>query len=137
MIILTVFAFELLHATDFYTDMSLAAEMYWYSRTDIHTDGKRFYNHYNISFIVIVMATFGPYIAQYSSYTNLLYQKGSYSEEQLKNASPWRKACLMVLLTVVGILIMPLLDVSIKIEAVINLLCIPLICSRKGKQPLN
>ena len=74
-----IFLKDFLHLSDIATDLSLAKTMYDYSREDFtNKEDTKFMNDYNICFVVICLATFGPYLIQYSSYMNLLYHKGIY-----------------------------------------------------------
>lgn len=60
--VLKMIVVHTLHTFDIYTDMALAAHMYWYSRDDKNANDGEFKYHYNLAFTWIVMATFGPYI---------------------------------------------------------------------------
>ena len=50
--------------------------MYQLSREDKAAEMGKFEHHYNIAFILVALATFGPYIIQYSSMMNAIYHKG-------------------------------------------------------------
>lgn len=56
---------QALHGLDVYTDLSLALDFYKYS---LNQDPDE---HYHIGFVWIILATFGPYILQYSTFMKL------------------------------------------------------------------
>lgn len=43
--------------------------------------------HYNICFIIIAMAIFGPYIIQYSSMMNAIHHKGYFKKKKFNRFS--------------------------------------------------
>lgn len=80
------------------------------------------------------MATFGPYIIQYSSMMNSFYNKGFFTSERFKRFTCCKKFQLYVVLTVLGLWTMPLIDLLIKIEALINLITVFFFtCDSNGK----
>lgn len=66
------------HSLDLFTDALLANEMYWLSKDN--SNKEVFADNYNIAFIMISMAIFGPYIIQYSSLMNAIHNKGFFKE---------------------------------------------------------
>ena len=103
--------------------MSLAAAMYLCSREDkFDAYDKRFSNDYAICFIWICMSTFGPYIIQYSTVMNQLYHKGLYQKEIYNKHGFCKKMYLRVIFTCAGLILMPLIDLLIKVEAILNVL---------------
>ena len=81
-----------MHAIDLFTDSLLAYEMYKLSRYDERDqryslfyeqqpqEHNVFADNYNIGFIILVMAIFGPYIIQYSSLMSAIHNKGFFKE---------------------------------------------------------
>lgn len=57
-----MFLTQCLHTFDLLTDIALAKKMYVFSRLDESKDNVSFHHDYNICFMIIAMATFGPYI---------------------------------------------------------------------------
>ena len=53
---------NLLHISDIVTDLSLAKKMYDSSREEIKDGVMQVSHHYNLCFVWICLATFGPYI---------------------------------------------------------------------------
>lgn len=62
-------AIEAIDVLDIWTDLILAKSMYDMSRVESTED-------YNTCFVLICIATFGPYLIQYSSILSMYYQKG-------------------------------------------------------------
>ena len=52
---------------------------------------------------------------------NVIYLKGSYTSEKMVKHSCWKKFYLHLSFTVFGLLMMPVIDIFIKIEAAVNL----------------
>ena len=106
--------------------------MYWMSRknwTLINPEDKKLIydhvNHYNIAFILIVMAIMGPYVIQYSSLMNAIHNKGFFKEVKFNTFGLLKKSSLILAFTALGLIIMPLLDILLKIEAILLVLTLP------------
>lgn len=57
--------------------------MYYLSRDDKNFNKDVGFKYdYNIGFIIIAMAVFGPYIIQYSSMMNAIHNKGLFRKER-------------------------------------------------------
>ena len=109
--------------------------MYWMSRknwTLINIEDKELIynsvNHYNLAFILIVMAIMGPYIIQYSSLMNAIHNKGFFKEVKFNTFGRLKKLSLILAFTALGLIIMPILDIMLKLEAVLLVLTLPLQC---------
>lgn len=53
---------DALHVFDIFTDLTLAKKMYDLSRQEMYLNGDRFVEDYNKCFVIIILATFGPYL---------------------------------------------------------------------------
>ena len=71
-----------------------------------------------------MMATFGPYIIQYSSMMNSIHLKGLFKKERYESFSCLKRFYLRCSFTALGLLIMPLIDITLKIETIINFVMI-------------
>ena len=60
-----------------------------------------------------------------------------YQKERFQEHSKCKQIYLNVIFTCLGLIIMPVMDLFIKIEALINVLMLPFSCRRKGSPPLN
>ena len=60
--------------------------------------------HYNIAFVFIMMAIFGPYIIQFSSMINALFVKGLYNDERWNKFNCCRRLQLYLSLTIFGLM---------------------------------
>ena len=85
---------EILHILDIGTDLSLAKKMYDSSREEIKDGVVQVSHHYNLCFVCICLAVFGPYIVQYSSQMSMMYQKGIFNENRFKNFTTMKKVFL-------------------------------------------
>ena len=83
------------------------------------------------------MAIFGPSIIQYSSYMNLLYHKGIYQHDNYTKESSAKRLCLLLSLTWLGLVVIPLVDLLLKMENIISVLLIPFVCFKKNGQSFN
>lgn len=122
---------DVTHVLDICTDLQLAYKMYALSRVDFGRDD------YNICFVWICLATFGPYLVQFSSHMSLLYNKGVYQDKNLKGFGCCKKLSLLIQLSAFGFIQILLIDLVLKIETVINALLIPFTCGKKGMKPLR
>ena len=61
------------------------------------------------------IAIFGPYIIQYSTMMNVLHVKGYFKEDTFKEHKCLKKLYLRGTFTFFGLLIMPIIDLSLKI----------------------
>ena len=125
-----------LHILDIFTDVHLAKTMFEKSKMK-DADGKIPDDDYNICFVWISLAIFGPYIIQYSSYISLLYHKGTYQYQNYMEESLAKRLCLIISLTWLGLIIIPLMDIMLKLENLVNVLFLPFDCCKCGNQPLN
>ena len=75
------------------------------------------------------MSICGPYIIQYSSLMSSLFLKGYFTKENWVELSLRRKIQAVFMMTFVGLVfIVPLLDVCLKIQAMVILIFIPFVC---------
>ena len=72
------------HGFDIFTDLNLAYIMYKWSKWAKAHDEK---GDYHIAFVMIYLATFGPYIIQYSSLVSSYNFKGLYKKNQFESVS--------------------------------------------------
>ena len=93
---LLILAGDLLHILDTVTDLSLAKNMYDSSRKEIKNGVMQVTHHYNLCFVWICLATFGPYIVQYSSQMSMMYQKGIFDESRFEKFTFRKKAFLVL-----------------------------------------
>lgn len=63
------------HVLNIYSILNMAYKMFVLSRKE-STD-----NDYNKCFVYILLAALGPFIIWYSTYMNLLYHKGFYTDQ--------------------------------------------------------
>lgn len=130
---------DILHILDIFTDGHLAKTMYDNSKIP-HDELETDFVHgadFKICFVWIAMAIFGPSIIQYSSYMNLLYHKGIYQHENYSQESCAKRMCLLLSLTWLGLVVIPLIDLLIKLENIINVILIPFTCCKKNGRSLN
>ena len=86
-------------------------------------------DHYHICFMWIAMSIISPYIIYYSSMMNNFYLKGYFIESNLNLMTCRRKLEALFTMTFLGLVLMtPLLDIFLKVEALIWLLTLPLFC---------
>lgn len=109
--------------------------MYDFSRNEVDSGG--FVYDYNICFVWISLSTFGPFLIQYASQMNLLYQKGAFSSQNLNRIGIFKKVCLFFQLTAIGLVLIPLIDILIKVHNVINVLFLPFCCCKRRGKALN
>lgn len=72
------------------------------------------------------MAIVGPYIIQFSSMINAFFVKGIFEDDRWSRFTWIRKFYLFSSLTVIGLAILPILDIYIKVRATVLLLLLPL-----------
>lgn len=94
-------------------------------------------NHYSICFSWIMLATFGPFIIQFSTYMSMLYHKEWYTDGKFKNAGKCKQIFLIITLTCFGAIVMFIIDMLQKIEAMVNFIMIPFSCKLKSKKPIR
>lgn len=80
------------------------------------------------------MAILGPYIIQYSTLMYSFHRKNYFKEEVFNNFSCIRKFYLVLSLTAFGMVLMPILDIWLKIFSAIRVFCLLLICKTKSKK---
>ena len=121
--ILTNFYIQSVHLLDLIADSNLAFYMFnaskpreerWKGYEDV-TDDSTPKDDYNIAFVFIMMAIFGPYIIQFSSMINAYFVKGLYTDERWKNFRFCRRVQLILSLSILGLIQLPFLDIYIKI----------------------
>jgi len=108
------------HTYNLLTDVLFANHLYWLSRRDPDIKTGTFKYDYNISFLFVSMAIFGPYVIQYASMINAIHSKGLFKITQLKKLSLCKKFYLIFSFTAVGLLIMPLIDALIKVQSILK-----------------
>ena len=95
---------------------------------------EEFVHDYNICFMIVAMAIFGPYIIQYSSLMNSIHNKGFFKANKFNKFSFVGQIYLNISFTALGLLIMPIIDILLKIQAVVKVLSIPLCCKCCSKK---
>lgn len=111
--------------------------MYKLSRLELSVAGSDFVHDYNKCFVWISLSTFGPYLIQYASQINLLYQKGAFQDQNLERIGILKRLYLILHMTVIGLIFVPAIDFMIKFQTVINILFLPFGCCKKRGKPLN
>lgn len=106
---------------DIYTDLSLAGSMYYLRELEWSTSGKLL-SHYHWAFIMIIIATFGPYIIQYSSRMSSNFHKGYFQKDKWVEYHFLRKFQFCLSFTFIGLLYMFFIDIILKLEALFLLL---------------
>ena len=92
---------------------------------------------YNVAFMWCLMCICGPFIIQYSSMMNSFFLKGYYTEKNWKKLSCCRKMQAFFMLTFVGLIfIIPMLDITLKFEALATFLSL-WCCFKKSKKSKN
>ena len=103
---------QILHGLDLYTDLNFG----WQAK--LKSDKQKKGEHYHIVFVWTLLATFGPYILQYSTFMKQQFLKGKFQIYQWKNQKCYQKMILILTFTMLGPFFMILLDITQKIEAV-------------------
>lgn len=80
---------------------------------------------------MVCFAIVGPYIIQYSSMLNAIHYKGYFKTAKSKNLGCLRRIYLYTAFTFIGLLIMPLIDLMLKLEAIVKVLSIACICQKR------
>lgn len=105
-VVISNFGKEVSQALDIYSDLKLAQLMYIFGREQSEEQ-----YDYNICFSWIMLATFGPFIIQFSTYMNLLYHKEWYTNKKFKKAGKCKQLFLIVTLTCLGAVVMLMIDI--------------------------
>ena len=68
---------------------------------------------------------------------NLLYHKGIYKSSNLKKLGIFKSTYLLLQMTVFGLIMIPVFDIMIKIQTLINVLFMPFGCCKIQNKALN
>ena len=127
---------DILQILNLGTDLFLAKQMYEFSQAELTASGGDFTHDYNICFIWIILASIGPFLIQYSSQINILYHKGTYQNNNFDRQGIMKRLYFLLQVTAIGLLFIPMIDIILKIQGILQFILLPLCCNcKKSKSP--
>lgn len=119
------------------TEFIPAGKIYEWASGQDHKK-KSFEYDYNIGFVFIALAIFGPYIIQYSSMMNAIHNKGLFRQERFDKFHICKRIYLSLAFTWLGLLILPTIDILLKLQCIVDTIFLPFYCCKlKGDKNLN
>lgn len=80
------------------------------------------------------MCILGPYIIQFSAVMNIYYMKGYFKRERWKKYRCRTKIRMFLVFTILGLVLMPIIDLVIKIVGLIILITLPCKCRKINRR---
>ena len=121
---------------DTYTDVMLAVKVF-HKINDPNNQNEENLIKCNISFVLISLSIFCPYLIQFSTRINMLYHRGMFKKDNLRRITKVKHVCLLLQISFIGVIFIPFIHIMLILQTVLKIITLPLACFKKNGMPLN